>query len=156
MPEIQIKMNVSELNNELKELFKDVDQPNRSKLTIETDDYFSDILQKKADVYCWLRSNGICVKKFNSNKKKSPKFKGKFHCIEKSCKIKFHVIIQDKNDEYYKIKWDDYECEHKKLKKAVRLRGETREMVSHKLKARGISNVIDEKIIQAELGILFK
>ncbi len=67
----------------------------RSKLTIATDNYFTEIIQK-ADigVKCILRNSGKSFKKTGSRKHTGPVFNGLFKCKLKSCQIRFRIVLK--------------------------------------------------------------
>ena len=120
--------------------------PNRQKLTVLTDNYFSKILQETGQVKCLLRSRGVGTKKTDSRKTHSPIFNGKFHCLDKNCHIKFQITLFKPNDKFITVQISDSECKHALLKEKEKFTGEKRKEISFKLSTYGVSKCIDKKI----------
>ena len=84
---------VSEFRNSILDIVSSTVLPNRPKLTIATDDYFTERLQENGQVKCILRSKGVGTKKPGSRKLNSPIFNGRFHCLHTNCNIKFQITL---------------------------------------------------------------
>ena len=104
--------------------------PNRPKLTIDTDNYFTEKLNETGLVYCVLRSRGNQTKKTGSRKTKSPIFNGKFHCLHNNCHIKFRITLDNLIDRFFNVSWTDIECNHGLIKPKEKITGEKREEIS--------------------------
>ena len=139
-----------ELNSAAKEFFEFITEkselPNRPKLTVETFDYFTKILQNAGQVKCILRSKGVGTKKPGSRKGSSPVFKGLFHCLRKDCKIVYRIMLQSASDPFINFSWTGDSICKEAFKNPQRITGEKRKELSHKISAFNVTKSIDKKI----------